>query len=118
MPAKKTFLNEKFLKGLYIAFLEAPPFCDIHMPPVDEVYFYVVDDKTIQGAAHKSPKHYQLHISRKTLSHHENVIEVFLHEMVHLHFLYRGYTDHKHDAKFRRLANKVCDVFHFDKKTF
>ena len=101
-----------------MSFLEAPPFCNINMPPVDEVYFFVVDDKTILGGAHKSPKHYQLHISKATQTHLETVIETVLHEMVHLHFLYRGFTDHGHDAKFKRLANKVCDVFHLDKKTF
>lgn len=118
-PATKSFLNEKFLKELYSAFLQAPPFCNIHMPPVDEMYFFVVDDKTILGAAHKSRKDaYQLQISRTTQTHLETVIETVLHEMVHLHFLYRGFTDHGHDRKFRTLANKVCEVYHLDKKTF
>jgi hypothetical protein len=118
MPTK-TFINEKFIKGLYETFLQAPPFCNLNMPPIEQVFFYIIDEKDRLGAAHKSRKdEYQLQISKKTMTHLHNVIETVLHEMVHLHYLYRGYSDHKHDPKFKRLANKVCDIYHLDRKTF
>lgn len=117
MPSK-TFLNAKFVHGLYCTFLKAPPFCTLQMPDPADVYVFIVDNKEIQGAAHKSKSVYQLQISKVNLEKFHSVFEVVLHEMVHLHFMYRGFKEHKHDAKFKRLANKVCDVYHLDRKTF
>jgi len=116
--SSKTFLNAKFVHGLYCTFLKAPPFCNLEMPDPDDVHAFVVDNKTIQGAAHKTKDVYQLQISKVNLEKFSSVFEVVLHEMVHLHFMYRGFKDHKHDAKFKRLANKVCDIYHLDRKTF
>lgn len=119
MPSK-TFLNAKFVHGLYCAFLKAPPFCNLQMPEPEEVYVFITFDKALHGAMHKGRNHYQIHISKATINHLDNVIITLLHEMVHLHFSFRGFKDtyHTHDAKFKRLANKVCKVFNLDKGTF
>lgn len=118
--SSKTFLNEKFIHGLYVAFLKAPPFCNLMMPDPEQVFCYIVDDKGLHGAMHKGRGHYQIHISKATMHHLDNTIMTLLHEMVHLHFSFRGYADsyHTHDVKFKRLASKVCDIYHFDKGVF
>ena len=118
--ADKPFLNAKFVHGLYCAFLKAPPFNTLLMPEPEEVYVYITNDKTIHGAMHKSRDHFQIHISRARCQKLDTIITTLLHEMVHLHFAFRGFnhTYATHDARFTRLAAKVCKVYNLDKGQF
>ena len=116
----ENFIRAEFIHALYCAFLKAPPFNQLLMPEPDEVYCYIIDNKTIHGGMAKGRNHYQIHISKATCEHLNNVIMTLLHEMVHIHFLYRGdkVTFATHDLKFKRLANRICKIYKFDKGTF
>ena len=116
----ESFIRADFIHGLYGAFLKAPPFNKLMMPDPEEVFIYITEDKTIHGAMHKGRGHYQIHISKATCEHLNNVIMTLLHEMVHLHFSYRGFSDTyaTHDVKFKRLANRICNIYKFDRGTF
>jgi hypothetical protein len=116
----ENFIRAEFIHALYCAFLKAPPFNQLLMPEPEEVYCYITDDKTIHGGMAKDRHYYQIHISKATCEHLNNVIMTLLHEMVHVHFLYRGdkVTYATHDLKFRRLANRICKIYKFDKGSF
>jgi len=116
----ENFIRAEFIHALYCAFLKSPPFNQLLMPEPEEVYVFIIDDKKIHGGMAKDRHYYQIHISKATCEHLNNVIMTLLHEMVHIHFLFRGDKDSykKHDLKFKRLGNRICKIYKFDKGTF
>lgn len=93
-----------------------PPFCRWGLPPACEVKFHV--SRTRAHDAYwwiVGRTRHQIEVSETRHAHLSSLIESVAHEMIHVrqrcaHTETRG----EHNAEFKRLARRVCDLYGFD----
>ena len=97
-----------------------PPFSSYKIPPASEVEFQIVNDHRLHGW-HKRNENCQniFAISRNSVGHTVSLLFYVAHEMIHLVQAERGtHTRAAHNAEFRKIAEKVCEIHGFDLKVF
>lgn len=97
-----------------------PPFSSYKMPAANEIEFQIVNDHRLHGW-HKRTENsgHVLAISRNCIGHTSSLLFYVAHEMIHLLQTERGtHTRSAHNAEFRKIAEKVCDIHGFDFRTF
>ena len=95
-----------------------PPFNRYKMPAPVKIQFEIIDSPDCYGLFLTPPMRIQIDKSRKSL---KQVSEVLHHEMIHLLNYTRNpkSNDHeKHDERFDVLADEICELYGYNRKTF
>lgn len=111
-------LNKKTLRHLYSAFVRLPPFNRYSMPSPLKMRFEVMDSDDCDGLF--TPSNMTIHIEKRQDSF-KKMSEIVLHEMIHVLLYKRNMYTNKyadHDCDFEQLANEVCKLYKFNRKTF
>lgn len=111
-------LNKKTLRHLYSAFVKLPPFNRYPMPSPLKMRFEVMDSDDCDGLF--TPSNMTIHIENRQNSL-KKMSEVLIHEMIHVLLYKRNMYTNKyanHDGDFEELANEVCKLYKFNRKTF
>jgi hypothetical protein len=97
-----------------------PPFSSYKIPPANEVEFHIVNDHRLHGWHKKNENGLHVFaISRNSIGHTASLMLYVAHEMIHLVQAERGTnTRAAHNAEFRKIAEKVCDMHGFDFRVF
>jgi len=97
-----------------------PPFSSYKIPPSDNVEFRIVNDRRLHGW-HKMNANgvHVLAMSRNGIGHTATLMHFLAHELIHLIQAERGtYTKAAHNAEFKKIAAKVCEIHGFDLRSF
>lgn len=111
-------LNKKTLRHLYSAFIRLPPFNRYKMPSSYKMRFEVMESDDCDGLF--TPGNRTIHIEIRQNSF-KKMSEVLLHEMIHVLLYERNKYTNKytnHDGDFAELADEVCKLYKFNRKTF
>lgn len=102
---------------MYAMFSRLPPFVDYRMPAPHKVTFKVVNDLETFGWFVNDPAVIQ--ISKTLCLDWDKISETMLHEMIHCMLWYNGHKDFdKHDAKFNKVADRICTLYNFNRDEF
>ncbi len=111
-------MTARVMRASYEYLRETPPFRRWHLPPGEELQFSVFTSDEDQGRCYPEP--FGIGVSRNYIGRTESLMVVMAHEMIHVHQMSRigalGFIGH--NAEFRRLAARVCDVHGFDPLMF
>lgn len=114
-------LTPEVLAAAYDYLRSTPPFrrWRRHLPPSDEVSFYVVRDTKTRGW-HRLNGSHEVAVNERWVGHTATLMEVMAHEMVHVYQEDRGSgrAGVQHNAEFVRLAGQVCRHHGFDPRSF
>jgi hypothetical protein len=111
-------LNKKTLRHLYSVFIKLPPFNRYPMPSPIKMRFEVMESDDSDGLF--TPDNKTIHIEIRQNSF-KKMSEVLLHEMIHVLLYERNkYTNKyaEHDGSFAELADEICKLYKFNRKTF
>ncbi len=111
-------LTKQNLRKLYACFVKLPPFNRYPMPSSLKMRFEVIDSNDCDGLF--TPSNMTIHIETRQNSF-KKMTEVLLHEMIHVLLYKRNMYTNKyanHDGNFEELANEICKLYKFNRKTF
>lgn len=111
-------LTKQNLRKLYACFVKLPPFNRYPMPSPLKMRFEVIDSDDCDGLF--TPSNMTIHIETRQNSF-KKMTEVLLHEMIHVLLYKRNMYTNKyanHDGNFEELANEICKLYKFNRKTF
>ena len=111
-------LTKQNLRKLYACFVKLPPFNRYPMPSALKMRFEVIDSNDCDGLF--TPSNMTIHIETRQNSF-KKMTEVLLHEMIHVLLYKRNMYTNKyanHDGNFEELANEICKLYKFNRKTF
>lgn len=113
-------LTPDTLRAAYDYLVTTPPFAKWNMPDSEDVIFRVTRhrDRLAHYVRDKAGRN-TIVVSSHLVGRSHSLIETMAHEMVHLHQAEAGMENAaQHNAAFRKLATKVCEVHGFDAKVF
>lgn len=120
-------LTPEMLRMAYRLLAETPPFNKWNMPDSHDVIFIVTKSRDTSGhyREYKRGRAFDSHeiaVSARNVGTLYNLMSIMAHEMIHLYqAISKPRTDTpgaEHNTAFRRLADQVVIVHHFDRKMF
>ncbi len=111
-------LTKETLACGYDYLCSTPPFNRWKMPPSSEIKFSVVKHKDRMADYQMVGGVHHIRVSSRWIgTRHEQTLSTIAHEMVHLKMEKDGMRA-SHGQKFQRLADRICKIHEFDRKTF
>jgi len=121
--SRKLTLTVEQCRLMYRLLSETEPFNGWNMPDSSDVIFKVSRSRNISGY-HKewSTGEHEIGISARCVGTIPTLAAIMGHEMAHLHqCTTKPRTDTpgvEHNLAFRRIADRICEVHHFDRPMF
>ena len=114
MPNK--LLTKQNLRKIYKLCASLPPFNEFPMPQPHKISFSVINTNEVFGYFHTEPMRIEIDKMCDTWDH---IFQTMMHECIHVALYKSNHHDFdQHEAKFNKMAKRICDMYKFDIKEF
>ena len=109
-------LTKQNLRKIYRLCASLPPFNEYPMPQPHKISFSVINTNEVFGYFHTEPMRIEIDKMCDTWDH---IFQTMMHECIHVALYRSNHNDFdQHEAKFNRIAKRICDMYKFDIKEF
>jgi hypothetical protein len=110
MPNK--LLTKQNLRKIYRLCASLPPFNEYPMPQPHKISFSVINTNEVFGYFHTEPMRIEIDKMCDTWDH---IFQTMMHECIHVALYKSNHHDFdQHEAKFNKIAKRICDMYKFD----
>lgn len=115
-------LTPDMIEGAYTYLKTTPPFDKWRLPDPDDIEFSVLTTPHIHGhfRGGKDGSAHEIGVSASCVGHTYTLLQAVAHECVHLYQALKKTetANTQHNAEFRKLSRRICNIHGFDHKSF